>query len=94
MLLINEICMYLYNVIVHICTCMMCIGQVSNCYCFNFLSSLIRLEQFMSDLPHLKIVEVIVKCCCLFIPNDSQSSVSYIAHTYHCTMDDKSMYIL
>ena len=25
-----------YNVIVHICTCMMCIGQVSNCYSFNF----------------------------------------------------------
>ena len=80
MLLINEVCMYLYNVIVHICSCMMCIGQVSNCYSFNFLSSLIRLEQFMSDLPHLKIVEVIVKCCCPFIPNDSQR-----LSELHCT---------
>ena len=28
-----------------------------------------RLEQFMSDLPHLKIVEVIVKCCSPVIPS-------------------------
>ena len=36
--------------------------------------------QFMSDLPHLKVVEVTVKCCCLFIPNDSQR-----LSELHCT---------
>ena len=74
MLLINEICMYLYNVIVHICTCMMCIGQVSNCYCFNFLSSLIRLEQFMSDLPRLKLLKLLssVAACSYLMTHRAQ----------------------
>lgn len=30
---------------------------------------LFRLERLVSDLPHLKIVEVIVKCCCPKIPS-------------------------
>ena len=30
-----------------------------------------RLEQLMADMPHLKIVEVIVKCCCPSITNSS-----------------------
>ena len=62
---------------------MMCIGEVRIYIIvifFNFFSSMIRLEQFMSDLPHLKIVEVIVKCCCPFIPNDSQR-----LSELHCT---------
>jgi zinc finger FYVE domain-containing protein 26 len=37
-----------------------------------------RLEKFMSDLPHLKIVEVIVKCCCPSIP--STGNTTYVVH--------------